>query len=311
MGANMITDRKIVIVTRKTRFEELKEKYCTLGQAKFYLEHLGESIEAYQDEHTRFEQTLKQLQDVVNSIARVQLLERSFLPSYKFNKDDVVIVLGQDGLVANTMKYLNGQPIVAINPLPDLFDGVLLPFLPAQCKEVIRAVLNTSFSTKTVSLAEVNTNLGQRLIAVNDLFIGPRSHTSARYNLAIGNNTEEQSSSGIIVSTGLGSTGWFKSILAGASGVAGTAVRQKLQNGFAWDSRFLYYSVREPFPSSITSCNHTFGKVNANSTLTLTSKMAENGVIFSDGIESDCIEFNAGTVAEVALSKLKGQLVVG
>lgn len=307
----MITDRKIIIVTRKTRLEELKEKYCTLGQATFYLEHLGDSIEAYQDEHNRFESVLKQLQNVVNKLARVQLLERNFLPSYKFNNDDLVIVLGQDGLVANTLKYLNGQPIVAINPLPDLFDGILLPFLPEQTGQVILEVFNQSYSTKEVSLAEVNTNLGQSLLAVNDLFIGPKSHTSARYNLAIGSSSEEQSSSGVIVATGLGSTGWFKSILAGASGISGTTVRQKLQNGFAWDSSFLYYSVREPFPSSVTSCHNVFGKVSKNKKLTLTSRMAENGVIFSDGIESDCIEFNAGTIAQVTLSELKGQLVVG
>ena len=307
----MITDRKIIIVKRKTRLEELKEKYCTLGQATFYLEHLGESIEAYQDEHNRFESVLKQLQNVVNKLARVQLLERSFLPNYKFNNDDVVIVLGQDGLVANTMKYLNGQPIMAINPLPDLFDGILLPFLPEQTGEVILQILNQSYSTKQVSLAEVNTNLGQNLLAVNDLFIGPKSHSSARYNLAIGDSSEEQSSSGIIVSTGLGSTGWLKSVLAGASGIAGTMVRKKLQNGFDWDSSYLYYSVREPFPSSVTSCNNVFGKVSENNKLTLTSRMSENGVIFSDGIESDCIEFNAGTIAQVELSKLKGKLVIG
>jgi hypothetical protein len=73
---------------------------------------------------------------------------------------------------------------------------------------------------------------------------------------------------------------------------------------------FLYYSVREPFPSSVTSCNNVFGKVSKNNKLTLTSRMAENGVIFSDGIESDCIEFNAGTIANIELSKLKGQLVI-
>ena len=196
----------------------------------------------------------------------------------------MVIVLGQDGLVANTMKYLNGQPIVAINPLPDLFDGILLPFLPEQTGQVILEILNQSYSTKEVSLAEVNTNLGQSLLAVNDLFIGPKSHTSARYNLAIGNSSEEQSSSGIIVSTGLGSTGWFKSVLAGASGIAGTSVRQKLQNGFAWDSSFLYYSVREPFPSSVTSCNNVFGKVSKIKSLLLLQEWLKMVSFFQTGL---------------------------
>lgn len=33
---------------------------------------------------------------------------------------DIVVVIGQDGLVANTLKYLDGQPVIAINPDPAL-----------------------------------------------------------------------------------------------------------------------------------------------------------------------------------------------
>lgn len=306
----MSTDRKVVIVVRKTRLQELKEKYCTVGQAKFYLEHLGESFEGYLDEHNRFQQTLDKIQSTLAQQARVMVLERSFLPSFQFARDDIVVVLGQDGLVANVMKYLNGQPIIGINPLPDLFDGVLLPFLPEDAVDVVNQLIVSAVKISSVSLAEVNTNLGQRLLAVNDLFIGPKSHTSARYKLAIGEHVEEQSSSGVIVSTGLGSTGWFKSILAGASGIAGQPVRKGLEKGFAWNSHFLYYSVREPFPSHVTQCEFTFGKITSQQRLTLTSKMAENGVIFSDGIESDCIEFNAGTIAHIGLSQIKGNVVV-
>ena len=42
----------------------------------------------------------------------------------------------------------------------------------------------------------------------------------------------------------------------------------------------------------------------------LISQMAENGVIFSDGIEKDFIEFNSGTKALVTVAERKGILVV-
>jgi hypothetical protein len=42
----------------------------------------------------------------------------------------------------------------------------------------------------------------------------------------------------------------------------------------------------------------------------LISQMPENGVIFSDGIESDYLEFNSGTLAEIGIAEKKGQLVV-
>ena len=41
------------------------------------------------------------------------------------------------------------------------------------------------------------------------------------------------------------------------------------------------------------------------------SNMAANGVIFSDGVESDALEFNAGAIARVRTAERKAQLVVG
>ena len=307
----MLTDRKIVIVTRKTRLQELKEKYCTLGQAKFYLEHLGESFSDYEEESNLYSIAINQAVDHLKSVARVQVLERSVLSTYLFTPDDVIVVIGQDGLVANTLKYLNGQPVIAINPIPSLYDGKLLPFETHELENILLQTLNETTYAKDIVMAEVTTNLGESLIAVNDLFVGPKSHTSARYGIAIGEQYEEQSSSGVIISTGLGSTGWFKSILVGAAGVSHHPISSALKQGFSWDSKFLYYTVREPFPSATTGCEIVFGKITESASLTMTSKMPENGVIFSDGIEQDAIDFNAGVIANIAVSTRVGNLITG
>lgn len=306
----MFTDRKIVVVTRKTRLQELKEKYCTLGQAKFYLEHLGESFSDYEEESTLYSNSVTKAVGFLKTVSRVQQLERSVLSTYLFSPDDVVVVIGQDGLVANTLKYLNGQPVIAVNPIPTLYEGRLLPFLEDELDEVLLQTLSHSINSKSIAMAEVNTNIGQTLLAVNDLFIGPKTHTSARYLLSVDNHQEEQSSSGVIISTGLGSTGWFRSIITGASGIVDKPINHHLKNGFPWDSEFLYYSVREPFPSVITKCDKIFGKITNLSKFSISSKMAENGVIFSDGIEQDSIEFNAGTIANISISSRVGNLII-
>ena len=157
-------------------------------------------------------------------------------------------------------------------------------------------------------------NDGQSLLAVNDLFIGQRSHVSARYQLTLGETSETQSSSGVIISTGLGSTGWFKSILAGAAGVVratgGGEPGLPVEAPFAWDADYLYFSVREPFPSKATGARLVFGKVTPGQPLRVSSRMLENGVIFSDGIESDFLEFNAGMEARIELAERRGLLVV-
>lgn len=301
-------DFRFVLVMRKSRLQELIERFNTWSQAKFYLEHNNVEVKDYLNEHNLYQKQLTEAELILKSLGRFQLLERGLLPSYQFSSHDIVVVIGQDGLVANTLKYLNGQPIIAINPDPSRWDGKLLPFEIGQLKETVIDTINKKMPFKTVTFAQATTNDGQSLLAVNDLFIGPKSHTSARYILQWNGTEEVQSSSGIIVSTGLGSTGWFQSILAGAMAITGEASHPLLQ-GFSWSERKLQFSVREPFPSRTTGVALTFGTIEPDSPLQLGSLMPENGVIFSDGIEDDYLQFNAGCIAHIGIADIQGQLI--
>ncbi len=303
------SDQRFVLVTRKTRLQELIERFNTWAQARFYLEHNRVDARDYLDEHDLYIKQVNTVEVMLRSAGILQVLDRNFLPNYQFGKRDIVIVIGQDGLVANTLKYLDGQPVIGVNPDPDRWDGKLLPFDVGNLHHAIGLTVSGDANRKQVSFAETTTNLGQTMLAVNDLFIGPRSHTSARYQLSWNGQSETQSSSGIIVSTGFGSTGWLQSILAGAIGVTGQD-HHPLSRGFAWDERRLQFAVREPFPSHTTSTHLVFGEVTEKNGLRLESFMPENGVIFSDGIESDAIAFNSGCIAEIKVSEKRGVLVV-
>jgi hypothetical protein len=260
-------------------------------------------------EHDLYQKQLDSAERILKSMGRLQILERNLLPNYQFNPDDVVVVIGQDGLVANTLKYLDGQPVIAVNPDPDRWDGKLLPFHIEGLSAAVTGCLKDALPSRKITFAEAQTNDGQKLLAVNDLFIGPGTHTSARYKLSWGNETEFQSSSGVIVSTGLGSSGWFQSILAGAMGVTGL-VSHPLGSGFDWSAEKLVFAVREPFPSQTTGTSLVFGEVNASHSLVLESRMPENGVVFSDGIEADFIQFNSGCIVTVGLSERTGRLMI-
>ncbi|WP_426994615.1 sugar kinase [Methylomonas sp. CM2] len=242
-------------------------------------------------------------------MGRFQLLERRLLPNYQFGPTDIVVTIGQDGLVANTLKYLEGQPVIAINPDPGRWDGKLLPFEIGELQSAVTKTIAGKSACKTITFAEAKTNDGQRILAVNDLFVGPKSHTSARYLLSWNGREETQSSSGIIISTGFGSTGWFQSILAGALGVSGSE-SHPLKKGFAWHEQRLQFTVREPFPSLTTGTSLVFGAITLATPLKLESQMPENGVIFSDGIETDYLAFNSGTVVTISLAATQGQLIV-
>lgn len=221
--------------------------------------------------------------------------------------------MGRDGLVANTLKYLDEQLLIGVNPDTDRWEGVLLPFAVEDMNLIIPEVFASGRPVRDVTMARAELNNGETLFGVNDLFIGPQTHTSARYSISIGDRNENHSSSGIIVSTGLGSTGWFRSILAGATGIAWSLQDKPVDTkemSFEWDADYLYFSVREPWPSKTSGASIVFGKLTSGKPLILVSHMPENGVIFSDGIESDFLQFNSGTRAIISLADKKGHLVV-
>lgn len=305
-------ERKVVLVTRQTRLEELVARFHTLAQAKFYVEHLGADFSDYEREHAAYAEAKQQVLGTLQAHGRYQVIDRGFLPNFLFGRYDIVMALGQDGLVANTMKYLDGQPLVGVNPEPARYDGILLPYEAQAAPKVLADVMRDHFVAREVTMAKATLTDGQTLYAVNDLFIGPRSHTSARYEIQLGDRREVQSSSGLIVSTGLGSTAWMKSVVTGAMQIA-MNLNQKLRNepyqSVPWDAQTLTFAVREPFPSRSSAASLVFGNIQPGQPLRLASLMPENGVIFSDGIEADYVEFNSGTLATIGVAERKGILV--
>jgi len=310
---NRITENKLILIKRKSRLEELIRRFNTADQARFYIEHMGADFSDYQQEDRTYKAAISEAARQMEALGKLQVVDREHVPNFIFGPQDVVVAIGQDGLVANTLKYLSFQPLIGVNPDPRRWDGVLLPFNVNDLTAVITEVFAGRRKTRNVTLARASLNDGQTLYAVNDLFIGQKTHVSARYIIAANGRQEQQSSSGIIVSTGLGSTGWLKSVIAGASAITGNAFgvkSPKKDMRFAWDNDALYYSVREPFASRTTSAELVFGKVTPDDPLVITSMMPENGVVFSDGIESDYLQFNSGMEATVTLAERKGRLVV-
>lgn len=311
---------KMILIKRKTRLEELVARFNTVQQAQFYVERLGADFSDYLAEDICYQRAVAYTADELNAFGRVQIIDREHVPQFIFGEQDTVVVIGQDGLVANTLKYARERPLIGVNPDPQRWDGVLLPFTVEDIKRIVPEVLRNRRQIKEVTLAKVQLNDGQALYGVNDLFVGRKTHVSARYQLQLDSQIEQQSSSGIIISTGLGATGWFKSVLAGAAGIVSSTTKQRVtlapnqseqeKDSFTWQSPYLYFTVREPFPSKTTAAELVFGQINESKPLRVTSQMPENGVIFSDGVESDFLEFNAGVEATIGIAESKGQLVV-
>jgi NAD kinase len=303
--------KKLVIVVRKTRLQELVERFNTRSQAKFYLEHAGGDFADYEREDDAYRFALEALRQSLDFELPQQLLDRGLVPTFHFQQEDIVVTLGQDGLVANTAKYVGAQPIVAVNPEPARFDGVLLPFLPAQARAAVAQVIEEQAKIREITLAEVRLDDGQRLLAFNDFFVGARSHISAMYQIKIGNKSEVQSSSGVLVSTGAGSTGWVSSVFNMATGISrfcgGPPVAPVRM---PWEDGRLLFIVREPFASHHSQAGIVAGILQSGEEISIESRMPSYGVIFSDGMEADFLQFNSGATAHVRAAEQRARLVV-
>ncbi|WP_027419082.1 NAD(+)/NADH kinase [Crocinitomix catalasitica] len=297
-----------IIVKSKTRLESLIERFNTKAQAKFYIERLGGNFEEYEIEDDIFKNALNSLQTQLSKVIKNKTIDRQFVSSYIFSSKNIIIVIGQDGLVANTAKYSNNLPIIAVNPDTERYDGVLLPFNTTNFIEGVENVLTDNYNSKIMSFAEAKLNDGQKLLAFNDLFIGASSHVSARYKITYKNKTEQQSSSGIIVSTPAGSTGWLSSIFNMAYGVTNMFEKNLTLKQPKLKENDLLFAVREPFKSIRTQTELTAGVLRSD-TLTIESFMPNNGIIFSDGIEKDFLNFNSGSIATIGIAKETANIV--
>jgi NAD kinase len=300
-----------IIIVNKTRLELLIERFNTKAQAKFYIEHAGGDFSDYELEDSNFKRSLGAVQKIIGNRLKHKIIERKYLPNFIFSAKDIAVVVGQDGLVANTAKYVNGLPILAINPDIERFDGILLPFNAFNFENGLIGAIEQRAKFKKVTMAEAQMNNGQTLLAFNDFFIGPSTHVSARYKIEYKGKTENQSSSGIIVSTGAGSTGWLSSLINMSNGIVSTFNKgQKgLRMSMDWEDNKLIFIVREPFRSKYSQTDLTAGLISNNQVLVLESLMPSNGVIFSDGIETDYLQFNSGSIVKIGIANQKAMII--
>jgi NAD kinase len=302
---------KVFVITRKTRLAELIERFNTVGQARFYIEHAGGDFGEYEREDAVYRKAVADTLRSIPSGLKVHPLDRSLVPTVLFTEKDLIVTLGQDGLVANSAKYVKGQPMIAVNPDPERFDGILMPFLPTDVPDAIASVLGGKERMREVTMAEARLQDGQCILAFNDLFIGASSHVSARYKITLQGKTEQQSSSGILVSTGAGSTGWISSVFNMTSSIATAMGGTPLQRiHMDWEDPRLFFVAREPFISRHSTADLVTGWISAGEELLVESTMPSGGCVFSDGIEADSVEFNAGAILRVQRSAEKARLVI-
>ncbi len=282
---------RAVTVTRPTELESLLAAHGTRGQARFFLESRGQALEPLEALHAVERQALETVLSAIPTEWRRVHVPRADLDRFLFEPQDIILAVGRDGLVANVAKYLDGQPVIGINP--GMYDGVLAPHAPSSANELMKRAAHEELPLESRTLVCARTSDGQSLCALNEIYVGHRTHQSARYTIEAHGVTERQSSSGLIVASGTGASGWARSI---------SRVLREPPALPAPCVPSLVFLVREAWPSGLTEADLTAGVLGVDDALSVTSEMNEDGVIFGDGVESDHIALPYGQSVRLSVA---------
>lgn len=293
---------RAVVVYRRTELDQLVARHGTRQQAAFFLRSRARTLDDVEARHAAQRDALAAVAGAIPLDWRRGLLERADLDRFLFGPEDVIVAVGQDGLVANVAKYLDGQPVLGVNPDPGRNPGVLVTHAP----EGIAAALGTAAGAdlgdhvQARAMAQATIDDGQALLALNEIYVGHPGHQSARYRIETPDGaTERQSSSGVLLGTGTGSTGWCRSVWLER--------RSRLTLPEPEEPRLCWF-VREAWPSPATGTELTEGTLEAGRRVVIAAE--SDLVVFGDGIEGDAIAVTWGQRVTISVARRHLRLLV-
>ncbi|MFC5661568.1 hypothetical protein ACFP3U_01080 [Kitasatospora misakiensis] len=299
---------RVVLVHRRTEYQELVAHHGTPGQAAYFLNSRGRSVEEIERRHLRQVEALARAAGAVPLDWRRTRVERADLPRFLFEPEDVVVVVGQDGLVANVAKYLDGQPVVGLDTDPGRNPGVLVRHRADDLPRLLPAAVGRGSERRVEerTMVEAVTDDTQRLLALNEVYVGQPGHQTARYRLTVEERTpyasddgEPQASSGVLIGTGTGGTGWCRSVWQDRG--APLALPAPAAPSLAW-------FVREAWPSPATGTTRVHGLLDGAQRLVLTVE-SDRLVAFGDGVESDALDLVRGQTVRVGVAATRLRLL--
>lgn len=176
--------------------------------------------------------------ELINGDFEVRYAWKNVLMPEELDGIDIVVSIGGDGTALSASHFLTKRPLLAVNSDPKKSEGALTTLTVKELDGKLKQISEGKFKTENLERIEVLINGKlQNPLALNEVFIAnEKAYLMSRYKIKVENGErsfeEEQKSSGLIFSTGTGSTAWFKS--AGGK-------------PFSAQARHIEMIVREPY----------------------------------------------------------------
>ena len=145
----------------------------------------------------------------------------------------MIIAIGGDGTTLSASHFISDKPLLSVNSSPHTSEGAITTISFENLEEKLEEI-KEKIETEKMERIKVSIN-GKpiNLLALNEVFIAnEKAYLISKYKLKFQGKEEIQKSSGLIFSTGTGSTAWFKS--AGGQ-------------PFSPQEKFIKMIVREPY----------------------------------------------------------------
>lgn len=294
-----ISRYEVLVVSKMSRFE--REKMATNlseGQLLAHYQAIGESGTRILAAHLHHQESI--------ALCKRELPPQHVVPldavdtTTNLSRFKLVVALGGDDffkLVGHRIK--DKLPILGVNSDPASSLGALLPITIEQLPDALSQIERGEYRLESWPRLNITLNGIDQGAAINDIILGKRDfRLTSRHQLEYRGEKVTQRCSGILISTGAGSTGWYSS--------AGRYLGEH-DRSFPKTARFARFELREP-PLSFSNTEGirtpnlpavVEGTIEEGETLRITSLNDDEGIASRDSL--DQLPFPRGTVAEISL----------
>jgi len=250
---------KILVVYKKSNYEKyiLEDHYLKLKRHKALTKPLLDS-------HKNHYRSLEHVEKILKNMGvKFSMMVRNNTFSEK--NYDLVISVGGDGTFLDASQFMYKVPLLGVNSNPAESIGHFCPIVSKQLQTFLE---KKQYKIVNVSRLRVSIDGKQQAPVLNDVLItNIHPASTSRYTIQIGKQKEEQKSSGIWISTSMGST----------AAILGAGGRRMNYKGTDFQVK-----IREPYINKGVRVKMDKIILDQNKEVKVLSKMRD-GVVFMDG----------------------------